>query len=122
MAEVAGPGKFSKRTDRNAVQPAREMTGGAYGENKALMETQTSAPMSAAPAMAMPSMQLAGPTARPDEPITAGAPVGAGPGPEILPSAPQAPDDTAALLRQIAVLNPDPDLIRIVQFLDSEGR
>lgn len=122
MAKVAGPGKFSKRTDRNNVQPARELTGGAYGENKMLMETQTAAPMSAAPAMAMPSVQLAGPTARPEEPITTGAPVGAGPGPEILPTAPQAPDETATLLRQLAVMNPDPDLVRIVQFLDAEGR
>lgn len=122
MADVAGPGKFSKRTDRNAVQPAREMTGGAYGENKTLMDTQTAAPMSASPAMPMPSMSLAGPTARPNEPITTGAPIGAGPGPEVLPTAPQAPDETALLLRQLAQLNPDPDLVRIVQFLSAEGR
>lgn len=122
MAEVAGPGKFAKRTDRNSVQPAREMTGGAYGENKALMETQTASPMSASPAMPMPSMQLGGPTSRPNEPVTAGAPIGAGPGPEVLPTAPQAPDETATFLRQLAALNADPDLIRIVNFLDAEGR
>lgn len=92
-APVSGPGALSQRTDG---QGARYMAGGQYGEGQEMMDLQTSAPMSKAPAqprmrqprsgrqVAEEGMQvtpLFAPTERPDEPITAGAPFGPGPGP-----------------------------------------
>ena len=90
-APVSGPGALSRRTDG---QGARYMAGGEYGEGQEMMDLQTSAPMAQAPAtprprtgrqvvseeMAPPTPLFA-PTERPDEPITAGAPFGPGPGP-----------------------------------------
>lgn len=90
-APVSGPGALSRRTDG---QGAKYMAGGEYGEGQEMMDLQTSAPMSKAPAaprprtgrqvaseeMARPTPLFA-PTERPDEPLTAGAPFGPGPGP-----------------------------------------
>ena len=101
-APVSGPGAMSRRTDG---QGARYMSGGQYGEGQELMDLQTSAPMSKAPAQ--PRMRqgrsagqiveegarptpLFAPTERPDEPITAGAPFGPGPGPSVATPAPAA--------------------------------
>ena len=93
-APVSGPGAMSQRTDGQA---ARYMSGGPYGEGQEMMDLQTSAPMAQAPAVpkARPgrsggaAMQDVGasvtplfaPTERPEEPVTAGAPFGPGPGP-----------------------------------------
>ena len=94
-APVSGPGALSRRTDG---QGARYMAGGQYGEGQEMMDLQTSAPMSKAPAPPRPSRSrparqvvqeemrptpLFAPTERPDEPITAGAPFGPGPGPVV---------------------------------------
>ena len=94
-APVSGPGALSRRTDG---QGARYMSGGQYGEGQELMELQTAAPMSKAapqprarqprPAREIVSegmgvTPLFAPTERPDEPITAGAPFGPGPGPAV---------------------------------------
>jgi hypothetical protein len=92
-APVSGPGRLSRRTDG---QGARYMAGGEYGEGQEMMDLQTSAPMSkteapaarprasrgqaAAAEIARPTPLFA-PTERPEEPITAGAPFGEGPGP-----------------------------------------
>lgn len=88
-APVSGPGKLSRRTDGGPTQAGRYMAGGKYGEGKQLMEQQQSAPMSGGPEKPQapkltPITSFSSPTARPDEPVTAGAPVGAGPGPEVL--------------------------------------
>lgn len=88
-APVSGPGALSRRTDGGPVQGAKEMSsGGKYGERKELREMQQAAPMQGntipstpAPTIAAPRAQvtnLFAPTERPDEPITAGAPVGPG--------------------------------------------
>jgi hypothetical protein len=92
-APVSGPGALSQRTDG---QGAKYMAGGEYGEGQEMMDLQTSAPMSKAPEQqrmrqprsgrqvveeGMRPTPLFAPTERPDEPITAGAPFGPGPGP-----------------------------------------
>lgn len=98
-APVSGPGSMSKRTD--GKQPAMYMSGGPYGEGQDLMELQTSAPMAEAPSVPRPRMGRSGggmatsngravtplfaPTERPEEPLTAGAPFGPGPGPAYTP-------------------------------------
>ena len=92
-APASGPGAMSQRTDG---QPARYMSGGQYGEGQELMEMQTSAPMSESGTKAPPMRPSKGrgrgnsaggsagvtglfaPSERPDEPITAGMPFGAG--------------------------------------------
>lgn len=65
--------------------------GFAYGQNKALNEQRTAAPITpqaSAPAPVRnplpPVTPITAPTEFPNEPITSGVPVGAGPGPEAL--------------------------------------
>jgi hypothetical protein len=88
-APVSGPGQLSRRTDGGpgSKQAMREMTGGKYGENKALMEQQQGAPLAgsptpnprvSAPAQQAPVTPLFSPTSRPEEPVTAGMPFGPG--------------------------------------------
>lgn len=106
-AAVSGPGASSRRTDGrpsedNLKQAKRYVTGMGYGENKELNEIQSQAPLAGAttpnnvPAAPKPSamkladvMALDAPTTRPEEPITAGSPFGAGPGPEALMGTPE---------------------------------
>ena len=90
LAGASGPGKFSKRTDMRLGSTA-------YGEGVETAAIQSGAPMSRTPdvrgarasdvrsaAMQQPVTPLFAPSQRPDEPITAGIPMGAGPGPEVL--------------------------------------
>jgi len=93
-APVSAPGALSRRTDGGPQQTNPRMSGMAYGENQDFEDMQSSAPMSAsrtagrassaarAKAPQGPSATpLFGPTQRPDEPVTAGAPFGPGDGP-----------------------------------------
>jgi hypothetical protein len=90
---VSGPGKFSVRTDLPASQN--------YGDRKAMQEQIAGAPTARTPDVrGIPTGQvqaaaqkgvaqedvvgLFDPTRRPEEPITAGIAMGAGPGPEAL--------------------------------------
>lgn len=95
---VSGPGAMSQRVDK---QPMRAPTGLPYGEAGALMDAQRQAPMSATPqAPSIPVTGLDAPTAQPNQPITAGAPVGAGPGPEALSTAFAGPPATGGAVSQ----------------------
>ena len=91
---VSGPGKYAKRTDRI---PANQ-----YGDQTELAQIASGAPIArtndvrpvpnsqlqaGAPAAAAPQTPvtpLFAPSSRPNEPVTHGAPVGAGAGPEAL--------------------------------------
>lgn len=85
-APASGPGALSRRTD---TQPKRPMPNPEYGEQQTFSDVQGGAPMagnSLMPGMgggATPPVDVvpfgAG-TNRPDEPITAGIDMGAGPG------------------------------------------
>jgi hypothetical protein len=82
----------------DATQAAKYVPGLPYGEGKALMQTQQSAPLAAAPsieqsgmpsglasaAASQPVISLNAPSQRPDEPVTFGANAGPGPGIEAL--------------------------------------
>lgn len=72
---VSAPGKFSSRTDL-AAQGTQQLPDAAYGEQAEFQAIQQAAPMAAKKSVKMPS--LMSPTARPDEPVTAGAPFGPG--------------------------------------------
>lgn len=94
-APVSNPGS-GRRTDGGPTQAARYMAGGQYGEGQQLMGLQQAAPMAAVskPTVSAPQPQraverppitsLTAPTERPNEPLTAGMPFGAGAGPEAL--------------------------------------
>lgn len=78
-APVSGPGALSQRTDG---QPAMQLPDAAYGEQAEFQAIQQGAPMMRASGPPPPG--LLEPTQRPDEPVTSGAALGAGPGPEAL--------------------------------------
>ena len=89
---VSGPGKFSVRTDLPASQN--------YGDRKAMAEQIAGAPTARTPdvrglptgqvqaaaqaAPQAPITDLYAPTQRPNEPVTSGISLGAGPGPEVM--------------------------------------
>jgi hypothetical protein len=84
-APISGPGALSERTDGGAVegmtQPMQSYTGGSYGNNKEMSDQQGGAPLAGSPMPAMPPMvSLDMPTQFPDEPLSAGANYGEGPG------------------------------------------
>jgi hypothetical protein len=88
---------YPNRTDLNNPAkklPVTTVPGQTYGEAGAQRRAQQAVPMGApqAPQVApqqqrqpLPVTPLSAPTERPDEPITAGNPLGAGPGMESLP-------------------------------------
>jgi hypothetical protein len=87
-APVSGPGALSRRTDGRVAE------GYAYGMNKQINEQAAAAPlakvakavtrpMNVAPSQP-PITTLTEPTMNPDEPITSGINMGAGPGAEAL--------------------------------------
>jgi hypothetical protein len=84
-APVSGPGALSQRTDGGATegmtQPVQSYTGGSYGNNKEMSDQQNGAPLAGNPMPTMPSIVgLNTPTQFPDEPLSAGANYGEGPG------------------------------------------
>lgn len=118
-------------------QAAQYIPGGAYGEGQELMSLQTApgvnlaaSEMSAAQMgavantmpMRKPTLSLTDPNPNKDVPITDGASFGPGRGPEALPTAPVAIDETAQLILSLAELYPDPDLTRLAMRVKAEGR
>lgn len=107
MQGVSGPGKFAKRTDL-------QYQSNAYGDGVAYEAAKSGAPLATAPknpmlseAPSVPAGQapapltgLYDPTQRPDEPITAGIDMGAGPGSSALAMKPAVGklSDTLAVL------------------------
>lgn len=96
-AQVSGPGPLSRRTDGGAAQALKDLPDAKYGENSQFQSLQQGAPLSASPSPGgsaspldqgmLPPNPAAGqvvpssaPTMRPNEPVTSGAALGAGPG------------------------------------------
>jgi hypothetical protein len=105
-AGVSGPGKFSTRTDK------LEMGSTAYGEGVETQAIKSGAPLSTTPdtrparagdvreaATQAPVTELYAPTQRPDEPITAGIDMGAGPGSNALMMAKSTAKTSDALVK-----------------------
>lgn len=105
-AGVSGPGKFSTRTDK------LEMGSTAYGEGVETQAIKSGAPLAKTgdvrPARAgdvreaatqAPVTELYAPTQRPDEPITAGIDMGAGPGSDVLMMAKSTAKTSDALVK-----------------------
>lgn len=106
-APVSGPGAASRRTDG---QPQQQLPDAAYGEQKTFQEIQAGAPMGAPPPSGpggLPitpidtsgSTGMAAPSEHPDEPVTAGADAGPGPGMGSLRAAPV--DPSVQYMKQI---------------------
>ena len=144
MAEgmrVSGVGKGARRTDLDrAAKIQREAkiqnaSGGQYGQRAELTQLAQGAPMAqAVPVLPgvptptgtgtppVPTVGIFEPTQRPNEPITAGVDVGPGPGSEALMTPVDSPDQLATFARAMYMANPSPQLRRIVEAFEEEGR
>lgn len=107
--------KYPNRSDMRTTQPPKAAPNQTYGEAGSQLASQkqiplstSAAPVGSSPAMAAPGPggggppvipSLSDPTARPNEPITAGLATGPGGGPEMLTN------QTDPLLKAAAVLN-----------------
>lgn len=82
-APVSGPGALSRRTDGGpgATQPQQVLPNAAYGEAQDFHDIQAGADMAGSPVPGPTAIPLGAPTQRPDEPLTAGSPMGPGVGP-----------------------------------------
>jgi hypothetical protein len=90
-APVSGPGALSQRTDGGAAtQPPMVASGGPYGSRQEQEAVQSGAPLQGGGGTTPPPspggggslVPLDAPTQNPGEPVTAGAPLGPGIGPE----------------------------------------
>ena len=107
-----------------AMMAARGQT---YGKNKEQMQAQRAVPMRRSPTEIQarstkqaPLTPITAPSARPDEPITAGAPFGPGPGPMEtgMPTQEQNDDDALRELRAVYMMYPSQELADIIQFYE----
>lgn len=97
-AMVSGPGQLSRRTDGGPNQKLRELPDAQYGEAKTFRDLQKGAPLAQTPQSGQASptnngrptavkpnlTPLSAPSTNPDEPVTTGAALGPGAGPEAL--------------------------------------
>lgn len=95
-AGTSGPGPLSRRTDGGPAQALKDLPDAKYGENSQFQSLQQGAPLSASgPSSSNPGMDLGelppnpaagqvvpfnAESSRPEEPVTAGAAMGPGPG------------------------------------------
>ena len=123
-APVSGPGALSQRTD---VQAPMDMTGGPYGEATEMASIQAGADMFAEPSAPAPPL-LSAPTNRPDLPVTDGAVLGAGRGPEAMSSGSEAANEMLGLqtympmMKRMAARDDAPRAFRaLVQFIEASN-
>ena len=137
--QPGGPGKFARRNDLGNVKKIQRSAkiqnaaGGAYGQRAEMQSIAGAAPMEqGAPNFAPPtgnltarSMPVTGafaPTERPNEPITAGTDGTDGAGSNVLMTPVDAPDQLSVFARAMYMANPTPQLRRIVEAFEEEGR
>ena len=121
--KVSGIGSMSERTDLNvSKQPARYISGLPQGQGQATYDQQTAAPMAGTPEIFnSPITSLTAPTNRPNEPITAGADFGPGPGSNILNLPKNTQPTVLSVLRQIAQNDPSGETELIFQSMLEKG-
>lgn len=127
---------YANRTDLNnaAQKVARQVAPGqTYGKATQQMEAQRAVPMGQSPVEMQGQQQvfatpgeagpLTRPSERPTEPITAGAPFGAGAGPEAMPfqvtPSTGSKADLSERVRIIASLYPNPALLGLLAELEA---
>ncbi len=101
-----GAGALSQRTDGNASAPAAA-SGGDYGQRKAI-EEQVSAGGGLPKTQSIAPPNVFAPTENPNEPITAGVPIGAGETPTIIS------DNTDIILQALYQTNPSPIILELI--------
>ncbi len=134
---------YPNRSDLHGTQPPKAASGGEYGQVKALLDAQKVIPLptaggppvqqgppaqaqtapQAAPTVAPGDLNFEAPTQRPGEPVTAGLPVGPGPGPEVL-NLPNDAATTAAQLRAMYANVPaaqNNDFLRLVELAEQQA-
>lgn len=127
-APVSGPGKLSARTD-GAPQGAKYMSGGSYGEGKALMEAQSAAPMAGkAPVASVPASAVAPQpivpltkAGNPNTPLTEGLPYGPGAGPEASAAQFAPAPNFRNTVERLRMVDDSGDFELLAEFLDSQG-
>lgn len=100
-APVSGPGALSRRTDGGPTQPVRVAPGGEYGSRQEMEAIQGSADMQGGGGSTPPpppTIPLGAPSQSPGEPLTSGADLGPGLGPQAAGIA----SDEEATLEQLA--------------------
>jgi hypothetical protein len=137
-ARTGTPGRaYQNRTDLH--QPIKAAPGGEYGNVTELKNAQRAIPLpnasatpsppsqapggGSAPVVAPGDMNFDAPTERPQEPITAGLPMGPGPGPEAL-NLPSDAATTAAHLRTMYASIPaarNNDFLRLVELAEQQS-
>ena len=122
-APVSGPGALSQRTDGGATegftQGQATYTGLPYGQNKMINQQQSEAPMAAA---AMPPiLSLDEPSMRPDEPVTSGINMGAGPGTEAMRGLPNRGPSLIDTIKQLTQFDPSGDAELVYRQLLDNG-
>lgn len=123
------PGRgYSNRTDLTS-SPNMEMNTAATGGMVAPVTSPPVAQLGQPEALPMPAVgadevpNLSDPTMRPDEDVMAGVSMGRGPGIEALgPMPPNPMDPTRQIVQALMQISPSPDLARILNRLDYEGR
>ena len=121
-APISGPGALSQRTDGGDTQPATYVPGLPYGQGQETYNNQVAAPMAGnpIPQMEMPTPLMA-PTARPNEPITSGVDIGAGPGSEAKPRLPNPSYTIQDVIRNLIPYDPSGEAELIYRSLLDEG-
>lgn len=120
------PGKgYTNRTDLQTNMDMGKNTAASGGMVAPEPVAQLGQPQS----LGMPSVgadeipNLSDPTRRPGEPVMAGLDMGAGPGSGMVaPLPPPVMDPTRQIVAALMDLSPSPDLARILNRLDFEGR
>ena len=139
--QVSGPAGFAKRTDKDRaakiqrdakIQNANNGTYGQRAELQGLASgAPTQAPMGAIArggyaeptAPKISGVGMFEPTQRPGEPVTAGVDNGTpGAGSNALQLAPDSPDQLSVLARAMFMQNPTPQLRRLIEAFQQEGR
>lgn len=119
----ATPGRLYPNRRDMAAQPARAPVEQEYGKAGQQLSSQSVQPVAGAPSTPLPGMApgqvptLTDPSARPDEPVTAGIPSGPGPGPEALHSASFGPQELS-VMRGIFLKYPNDDLRRLIEWTE----
>lgn len=114
MAEVSGPGQFSKRTDKAVSEANQNLPDAGYGEQAAYQDQKGGAAMAGGNAgvdfaslFGNPADRVTGldqPTANPNEPVTNGAALGAGAGMDALGLANQKDADLQSIIPYLPVM------------------
>jgi len=123
-APTSGPGALSQRTDGGAIdgmtQPQQEWTGFKYGENKAIAEQQSGAPLAGTQSFA-DLLPLTAPTQRPEEPLTAGVNRGEGPGVEAMRGMPNYAPSLIDTIKHLTSFDSSGDAELIYRALTDQG-